>query len=167
MSEMIRKGKGPGFVAVILALGLAFIWACAKTPVIPEVPKAPEAPKATTATEPAPAGYELTTIYFDFDSSRITAKAEYTLKKHADWLKKNREYVLKIEGHCDQRGTEEYNMALGQRRAESIKKALVKRGVDAKRISTVSYGFGKPVCSDAGEDCWAKNRRGVFVVTRK
>jgi peptidoglycan-associated lipoprotein len=161
MSELISKGRGSGFVVIILALGLAFTWACAKTPVIPE------APKATTAAEPTPGGYELTSIYFDFDSSRITAKAEYTLQKHAGWFKRNRDYVVKIEGHCDQRDTEDYNMDLGQRGAESVKKALVKMGVDAKRISTVSCGFRKPLCSDANEDCWAKNRRGVFVVTRE
>ncbi len=167
MSELIVKNRGPGLVAVILALGLAFIWACAKTPVLPETPKALDASKAPAAAEPASAGYELTGIHFDFDSSRITAEAQYTLKRHADWLKRYGDCAVEIEGHCDQRGTEDYNMALGRRRAESAKKALVKMGVDAKRISTVSYGFGKPLCSDANEECWAKNRRGVFVVTGK
>jgi peptidoglycan-associated lipoprotein len=131
----------------------------------PAAPKAPEAPVAVK--ESSTGGYEFANIYFDYDSSRITAKAKDTLKRHAEWLKKNKDYLVKIEGYCDQRGTENYNMSLGKKRAESAKKALVKMGVAAKRISTVSYGLGRPVCSDASEDCWAKNRRGVFVVTKK
>ena len=170
MSSIIRNVRTAGTIAIVLSLALVFTWACAKTPVIPAAAKAPEAkpaPAAAAAEGSVIGGYEFANVYFDYNSSRITAKAGAVLKKHAEWLKKNKDYVVKIEGYCDQRGTDKYNMALGKKRAESAKKALVKMGVSAKRISTVSYGEGKPVCTEDNEGCWAKNRRGVFVVTKK
>jgi outer membrane protein OmpA-like peptidoglycan-associated protein len=85
------------------------------------IPESPRISKATTAAEPTPGGHELTSIYFDFDST-ITAKAEYTLQKHAEWLKRNRDYDVKIEGHRDRRGNEDYNMDLGQGRRNPSKK---------------------------------------------
>ncbi len=166
MSEMIRNGRGSGIV-IVLALGLVFLWACtAKTPVLPGT--------ATTGAAGAAAGaatmvgeYTFSNIYFDYDKSSITPAAGDILKKHAAWLKKNAGYDVKVEGYCDERGTEAYNMALGKRRANAAKAYLTKQGVNAKRISTVSYGEGKPVCTEMLESCWAKNRRAVFVVTPK
>ena len=110
-------------------------------------------------------GFE--SIYFGFDQYALTPEARDTLKKHADWLRANRGYVMRIEGHCDERGTNEYNLALGQRRADATKKYLVGLGLDAKRLSTVSYGEEKPLDPGHDEGAWAKNRRAQFAVTKQ
>jgi peptidoglycan-associated lipoprotein len=86
------------------------------------------------------------------------------LKKKAEFLKTYSDVYTTIEGHCDERGTPEYNLALGERRAESAKSFLVDLGIEAYRISTVSYGEERPVCTEQTEDCWAKNRRDDFVI---
>jgi peptidoglycan-associated lipoprotein len=167
MSEMIRNGRGSGIVALVLALGLVFVWACtAKTPVITGTAATGAAGAAAGAASTV-GGYTFANIYFDYDRSAISPAAGDVLKKHAAWLKKNAGYTVKVEGHCDERGTEAYNMALGNKRAAAAKAYLAKQGVDAKKISTVSYGEGKPVCMEMTEACWAKNRRAQFVVTPK
>jgi len=109
---------------------------------------------------------KLYTIYFEFDRSFIRDDMKSFLEKNAAWLKKNSAVKVKIEGHCDERGSNEYNIALGDRRAQSANKYLVNLGVDASRVSTVSYGEEKSACSAHGEDCWSKNRRAEFVVAR-
>jgi len=173
MSEMIRNGKGSGIVALVLALGMVFVWACtAKTPVITGTAATGAAGASTGAgaaagTASVVGDYSFENIYFDYDRSSINPAAGNILKKHAAWLKKNAVYLVKVEGYCDERGTEPYNMALGKKRANAAKAYLAKQGVNAKRISTVSYGEGKPVCTDMLESCWAKNRRAQFVVTPK
>jgi peptidoglycan-associated lipoprotein len=86
------------------------------------------------------------------------------LKQNADWLAKNKDKKVVVEGNCDERGTNEYNMALGQRRADAAAKYLKSLGVGAGRISTVSYGEDRPVCKDSNEACWSKNRRGDFII---
>ncbi|RKX65746.1 MAG: peptidoglycan-associated lipoprotein Pal, partial [Thermodesulfobacteriota bacterium] len=86
------------------------------------------------------------------------------LKKKAQWLKEHPEVHLLIEGHCDERGTEEYNLALGERRANSAKEFLVNLGIDPKRISVISYGEERPVDPRSCEEAWAKNRRDHFVI---
>ncbi len=106
-------------------------------------------------------------IYFGFDQYALTEEARATLKKHADWLRANRGYAMRIEGHCDERGTNEYNLALGQRRADATKKYLVGLGADARRLSTVSYGEEKPLDPGHDEAAWAKNRRAQFAVTKQ
>jgi len=106
-------------------------------------------------------------IYFGFDQYALTPEARATLKKHADWLRANRGYAMRIEGHCDERGTNEYNLALGQRRADATKKYLVGLGVDSKRLSTVSYGEEKPLDPGHDEGAWTKNRRAQFAVTKQ
>jgi peptidoglycan-associated lipoprotein len=116
--------------------------------------------------ESGPSG-GLADIYFDFDRSDIRPDAKQTLEENARWLKVNSRGRIKIEGNCDERGTTEYNLALGQRRAEAAKRFLVASGVDASRISTVSYGEERPVCTDHQEGCWSKNRRDHFVVESK
>jgi peptidoglycan-associated lipoprotein len=103
-------------------------------------------------------------VYFDYDKYDLKPESRETLKKHADWLAKNPDKKVMVEGNCDERGTNEYNMALGQRRAESAAKYLKSLGVSPKRISTVSYGEDRPVCKESNEACWAKNRRAEFVV---
>jgi len=105
-------------------------------------------------------------IYFDYDKYNVKPEYKKVVKKNADYLKANKDYNVKIEGNCDDRGTNEYNMALGQRRADSAAKALKAAGIDAKRIKTVSYGEEKPVCKDANEACWSMNRNAKFVVTK-
>ncbi len=103
-------------------------------------------------------------IHFDFDKSFIRDDAKPILRNVADHMKKNPGAQLQIEGHCDERGTSEYNMALGQRRADSASKYLVHLGVGADRISTISYGEERPADPGHNEEAWAKNRRAVFVL---
>jgi peptidoglycan-associated lipoprotein len=103
-------------------------------------------------------------IYFAFDKSNLDDKAQATLKKNAEFLKTYPNVYTTIEGHTDERGTAEYNLALGERRAESAKSFLVDMGIEAYRISTVSYGEERPVCTEKNEECWAKNRRDNFVI---
>lgn len=111
--------------------------------------------------------FRLEDIHFDFDKSDIKEKDRDILKGLSDWLSKNKSAKIQIEGHCDERGTNEYNLALGERRAHSAKQYLVTLGVAKNRISTISYGEEKPLCAEANEDCWAKNRRGHFVIQEK
>ena len=102
-------------------------------------------------------------IYFGFDRYDIDEKARPMLKMAADILSKNRKIKVIIEGHCDERGTREYNLSLGERRANAAKEYLVSLGIPSKRIDTVSYGKEKPQCTEQTEECWAKNRRAHFV----
>ena len=102
-------------------------------------------------------------INFDFDSSALRPDAQQILKAKADLLQRNPEVKAVIEGHCDDRGTEAYNMALGERRAESAKAFLVNLGISANRLSTISYGEEKPLDLDSTEEAYAKNRRAHFV----
>jgi len=111
-----------------------------------------------------PASSPLKDIYFDFDRYDLRADARETLKTNWAWLKANPAAQIQIEGHCDERGTTEYNLALGSRRADSVKDYLVTLGATADRLSTISYGEEVPVCKEQSEDCWQKNRRVRFVV---
>jgi peptidoglycan-associated lipoprotein len=103
-------------------------------------------------------------IYFDFDKSTLTPAAQDNLMQKAEWLRENPDRTATIEGHCDDRGTNEYNLALGDRRAESAKAFLVDLGIDASRLNTISYGEERPVDPRNNEEAWAKNRRDHFVV---
>ncbi len=105
-------------------------------------------------------------IHFDFDDYSLKEEAKTILTKHAQWLKEHPTVRLVIEGHCDERGTSEYNMALGQKRAESAKKYLVELGIDSGRIETVSFGEEVPLDPGHTEEAWAKNRRAEFVVKK-
>jgi len=110
------------------------------------------------------AGGGLQPVYFDYDRSSIRSDARATMKANADWLKAHPAEKIRIEGNCDERGTKEYNVALGQRRAVSAKKYLTDLGIASHRISLLSYGKERPVCTDGSEACWQKNRRGDFIV---
>lgn len=103
-------------------------------------------------------------IYFEFDKSTLTPAAQDNLLRKAEWLRANPDSTITIEGNCDERGTNEYNLALGDRRAESAKSFLVDLGIDAARITTISYGEERPVDPRHNEEAWAKNRRDHFVV---
>ena len=116
----------------------------------------------TTATPEA----SVRDINFDFDSSIIRPDAREILKGNADFLLKNRAATIVIEGHCDERGTAEYNMALGQRRAQETKKYLVNLGIKESTIKTISYGEERPLDPGNTEEAWAKNRRAHFLISR-
>jgi peptidoglycan-associated lipoprotein len=103
-------------------------------------------------------------IFFDFDKSDIRADARTRLDSWSDWLKKYPQVTAVIEGHCDERGTREYNLALGERRANAAKSYLVAKGIDAKRLQTISYGKERPAVVGSNEAAWAQNRRAVLVV---
>jgi peptidoglycan-associated lipoprotein len=109
----------------------------------------------------------LAEVYFDFDKADVREADRATLAKNADALKKFDFLRVTVEGHCDERGTVEYNLALGERRAKAAYDYLVSLGVPAERLKTVSYGKEVPVCSQSSEDCWQRNRRAHFTVTGK
>jgi len=102
-------------------------------------------------------------VYFDFDEYNLDNDDRATLRASADWLKKNSSVRVQIEGHCDERGTSEYNLALGAKRAQAAKDYLVSLGVAEIRLSTISYGEEIPVCRETTENCWQKNRHDRFV----
>jgi peptidoglycan-associated lipoprotein len=103
-------------------------------------------------------------IHFDFDRYDLSPDTKETLKHHASWLKSNPQVTIEVEGHGDDRGTNEYNLALGAKRAQNVKRYLVDLGVADKRMSTISYGEELPLCKEQSETCWAMNRRAHFVV---
>ena len=105
-------------------------------------------------------------VFFDTDSSELSEQARATLDKQAQWLNNYNRYAFTIEGHADERGTREYNIALGARRAQTVREYLVSRGVQAQRMRTISYGKERPVavCNDIS--CWSQNRRAVTVLNQ-
>jgi peptidoglycan-associated lipoprotein len=105
-------------------------------------------------------------VFFDFDKYALRADAKATLDKQVAWLKKYPTYNLTVEGHADERGTREYNLALGERRANSVKEYLVAGGLPASRVKTISYGKERPVALGANEAAWSQNRRGVTVLSK-
>lgn len=105
-------------------------------------------------------------IYFDYDKYDVREEGKQTLKTVADYLRKNTAHKILVEGHCDERGTSEYNLGLGDKRARAAKDYLVSLGVPSSRIDTISYGKEKPACSEHSEDCWAKSRRDHLVVLK-
>ena len=105
-------------------------------------------------------------VFFDFDKSILKPAAQATLDKQAEWINRYPTVRVKIEGHCDERGTREYNLALGERRANAVKDYLVAKGVSSHRIDTISYGKERPLDPASNPAAWAMNRRGVTVATR-
>jgi peptidoglycan-associated lipoprotein len=103
-------------------------------------------------------------VFYEFDRYDLSADARATLRANADWLKSNPSARVEIEGHCDERGTNEYNLALGAKRAQAAREFLTSLGIPADRLSTISYGEEIPVCREPTEDCWTKNRRARFVI---
>jgi peptidoglycan-associated lipoprotein len=146
----------------------------APAPVAPAPAPAPPPPVAVApppapapAPPPAPKEYmpnaALKEIYFDFDKSNIRPGDAKILDASATYLKSNPDQLVLIEGHCDERGTIEYNLALGERRAKSAMNYLVAQGIDASRFTLISYGKERPVCTEKTEACWAKNRFDRFL----
>ncbi|HUI13462.1 MAG TPA: peptidoglycan-associated lipoprotein Pal [Xanthobacteraceae bacterium] len=154
MANAIRGAK---FVAIIM-MTLA-IAACAK--------KDDQAAMGTAATPGSQQDFVVNVgdrVFFDTDSSELSDQARTTLDKQAQWLNTYNRYSFTIEGHADERGTREYNLALGARRAETVREYLVSRGIAASRMRTISYGKERPValCNDIS--CWSQNRRAVTVL---
>jgi len=108
---------------------------------------------------------ELDDIYFAFDQYNLNEDSKATLRKNAEWLKKNPNIKVEIQGHCDERGTNNYNLGLGERRSLIAKKYLVALGLEEDRLFTISYGEEKPFCFDSTKECWQKNRRDHFMIS--
>jgi len=133
---------------------------------------APVAPPTAAPAPPAPpkeyrANDALKSIFFAFDKSDIRPGDAKVLDATAAYLKANPSQLVLIEGHCDERGTAEYNLALGERRAKSAMNYLVSNGIEAGRITTISYGKERPVCSERAETCWSRNRNDTFLTKEK
>ena len=143
------------------------------TTTIVEVPPAPAAPVQVATAAPASPPKEfapnsnLRRIHFDFDKFDIRPGDAAILDANASWLRDNPNQLLLIEGHCDERGTSEYNLALGDRRAKSTMSYLASRGVATSRISIISYGEERPLCTEKNEACWSKNRRAMFLTKER
>ena len=183
---MTTTQKSTGFPLIASVVALALAGGCAKK-VVPAAPPAPPtAPQ--TQTTPPPSSPPIDTgqptssaiapgslqdliaqvgtdrVLFGYDSADLDATAQETLKKESAWLQKNASVKISIEGHCDERGTREYNLALGDRRAEAVKSYLANSGVARARVTTVSYGKERPEVVGSDDVSYAKNRRGVTVI---
>lgn len=151
---------------------------------VPPTPPAPPPPAATAPRSPAAALSEeelfrqksidalnaehpLGDVFFDYDQNVLREDARAELERNAKWLAKWPGTRILVEGHCDKRGTAEYNIALGERRATAVREYLAGLGVSSDRIATRSFGKESPFCDGEGEDCWSKNRRGHFLLTAK
>jgi peptidoglycan-associated lipoprotein len=120
-------------------------------------------PTTTNQTEAQLFAQTIKDVFFDYDSYDISQQYQRVLQADASFLKQHPNMKFLIEGHCDERGSTEYNLALGDNRANSIKQALISLGISADRIRTISYGKERPFCTESTEACWAQNRRGHFV----
>jgi peptidoglycan-associated lipoprotein len=155
-------------LAVLAAAGCASTKAAKKTAANPSGDASgaeAAAGKETAVTEVNIRGAEfgatpnLATIYFDYDRYALSDAARTSLATNAEFLKKNADFDVLVEGNCDERGTIEYNLALGQKRAQTVRDYYTRLGVPGKQLGTLSYGKEKPTCAEATEVCWAKNRR--------
>lgn len=106
-------------------------------------------------------------VFFNYDEAEILTEAQSILQRNAEWMREWPSTRIRIEGHCDERGTNEYNLALGDSRSNAVREYLVSLGIPANRIATVSRGEESPFCADSHEGCWSRNRRGHFLVTAK
>ena len=157
--------RGIGFKICLVLVGALVLTACATTK--------KESTSTTSQTAgPVPGSQEDLVVnvgdrvFFDYDRYDLKDEGRATLQRQAAWMKMHPEVAVSVEGHCDERGTREYNLALGSRRATASKDYLVSLGVDAARVSTISYGKERPVCVESAESCWSINRRAVTVVTK-
>jgi peptidoglycan-associated lipoprotein len=133
----------------------------APPPTSPSTPKSPDGDDA--AKMKAKEVLEVS-VYFDYNQAVLTDQAKATLSKKAEYLVKNPNIKVTIEGHCDERGSNEYNLALGERRASAVTKYFATFGVPKDQMKTITYGKEKPVCFEHNESCWTKNRRASIVV---
>ncbi len=126
--------------------------------------EAPAPPRPTETNIPELFAQNVHDIYFDYDKFDIRPDAIPVLQANAEFLRKYSQLTISLEGHCDERGSAEYNLGLGDRRATSAKEYLISLGIDGNRIRTISYGKERPICSEATEECWQRNRRAHFVL---
>jgi peptidoglycan-associated lipoprotein len=187
MNAVVRKATSSLKSKVIFAVGACCIMGCSQETT--SKPQAAAAPPAVVATQREPSksaptktqssslealqrgtlgkGDEegpLRDVNFNFDRYELSAEARDILKGHATWLKAHPRISVEIEGHCDERGTNDYNLALGAKRADSAKRYLIDLGISPGTLTTTSYGEEIPLCRDQNEACWARNRRAHFVV---
>ena len=157
--------------------GAAPVGRAARPPAPPPPPAAAARPAAAPLTEAElfrrkslsdlNAEHPLSDAFFDYDQKTLRDDAQRALQQDAQWLAKWPQTTISVEGYCDERGTAEYNLALGDRRAQVVKEYLTSLGVRSDRIATRSLGKEAPFCRESGESCWSQNRRGHFVVTQK
>ncbi|HUJ02121.1 MAG TPA: peptidoglycan-associated lipoprotein Pal [Rhizomicrobium sp.] len=157
----------------LAAIGAVFVLAGCTTK--PEAAATAPPPAASTEVQQAPSivpgsAEDLRvnvgdTVHFDYNKYDLHDSDRAILQKQAAWLQQYPSVRVTIEGHCDERGTREYNLALGARRANAVKDYLVSLGVSSARVDTISYGKERPICTESNEDCWAQNRRGVTTIT--
>ena len=159
MTSMLRKFRGAGVVAALIA-GLA-LSACASKQANDSLASAGSAAPGSQQDFVVNVGDR---VFFESDSTELTMQSRGTLDKQAQWLGRYNRYAFTVEGHADERGTREYNIALGARRATAVRGYLAQAGVSASRIRTISYGKERPVvvCNDIS--CWSQNRRAVTVL---
>src|SRR6266700_6155445 len=156
------------FIAV--AGALLMLAACGSTPEPAGGPGGPTGPGGISGSRFGPGSQQDLAatagdrIFFAYDSAQISAEGQQILKRQADWLRRYGNVGVTIEGHCDERGTREYNLALGERRAQAVKNVLAAAGIPANRVSTISYGKERPAVVGSTEAALAQNRRGVTVV---
>jgi len=153
-----NRSKKHLFLVAIASAGLLFAGCQKKVEVASDKPTESTRSVQTSVAQPSS-----NAVYFAFDKSDLDAAARATLDANAAWLNANSGKKVTIEGNCDERGSREYNLALGQRRADAVRDFLTARGVSADRIDTVSFGEERPACKGSGEACWAQNRRGDIV----
>lgn len=158
---------------VVLVLGLSLTGCSKKASETAQQGAGTEGAGATESLETADSGImegrtsgPMVPVYFEFDSSKVTGEQVQRIETNADFIKKNPQLNIRIEGNCDPRGTQEYNLALGERRAQSAKSYLVNLGVNAERLSTVSFGEEKLLLFGHDEISWAQNRRADFVIVK-
>jgi peptidoglycan-associated lipoprotein len=167
---------------IVLTVGVFALWGCPKKSEVSSAPAEPSRAEMTSEMKPATAEERadpvsrpeekvrtstegLKSVYFDYDEAAIRAEAKPVIEANAASLRANPKALIRIEGNCDERGTKEYNLALGQRRAANIGKYLAALGIAEGRIALVSFGKEKPVCTQQTEECMQKNRRGDLIVT--
>ena len=167
-------GKKPAPVAPAAPPPAAPVTPPAPPPPAPPPPSPPPAPALTEdeifakkTLEQLNAERPLGDVFFDLDASAVRDDARPALQKNAEWLKRWKSTRISVEGHCDERGSGEYNLALGDRRGNAVKAYLVSLGIGADRISVVTKGKESPFCTDSNEACWQQNRRGHFLITAK
>ena len=166
---MMKKKIAMMGIFFVAVFSLALFSGCAEKKAVVAEGTAQQQPSAVqdAATLSAAAAQEaLKDINFDYDKSNIGLDSRVIMKANADILLKNTNFNIIVEGHCDERGTSEYNMALGERRAQEAKKYLINLGVNGARMKTISYGEERPLDSGSNEDAWAKNRRAHFRIVQ-
>lgn len=159
------KSPYAGLRFAVVAAAFLMVAACSSTS---ETGAASTSPSSSSTVTPGTQQDLVTNVgdrvFFDLDKSVLKEEGKATLQRQAAWMKRYPNLTFTLEGHCDERGTREYNLALGARRANAAKDYLVSLGIDGSRIKTISYGKERPVCLESNEDCWAQNRRAVTVV---